>query len=246
MRGLDEALAVQLKDALRCALRGDVVFTHFLDPTARQALNAAAAREGVCVAHFGGYEDSERCVSAAFPDWMPPPETWPVRALRVAWNGKYDRVEHRDLLGALLAQGVNRDALGDILLEADCALVFVSEKVASALCLLDRAGRAPVRVTLAAPDEVPAPRPGELRTRTLASLRLDALLGAALDLSREKAKALITSGLVKQNHLVVLAPDARVAEGDLFSIRGHGRVRLAELGGQSKKERWFVQLERWG
>ena len=47
------------------------------------------------------------------------------------------------------------------------------------------------------------------------------------------------------NHLPVGKPDAAVEEGDLISLRGLGKLRVAQVKGQTKKGRIAVVLERF-
>ena len=91
----------------------------------------------------------------------------------------------------------------------------------------------------------PAPA-GETLTRTVAQLRLDAVLAAGYNLSREEAQAKIRSGLVKRNHQVELRGDFRLQEGDLLSVRGMGRLILQNVGAQTKKGRIAIRLFRMG
>ena len=62
--------------------------------------------------------------------WAEPPQEFSIARLRAQWNGKYASLGHRDLLGALLGLGIEREMLGDILLCEDGARVFVLEEIA--------------------------------------------------------------------------------------------------------------------
>ncbi len=81
-------------------------------------------------------------------------------------------------------------------------------------------------------------------TVTVSSLRLDAVLAQAFRLAREKARALVESGLVKVNWKVVDKPDFLCGPGDVLSARGFGRCKLFSVEGPTKNERWLVQIGR--
>lgn len=82
-------------------------------------------------------------------------------------------------------------------------------------------------------------------TDTVASLRLDNIVASAFGLSRGRAAEAIKGGIVFVNHVEVIKADAAVSEGDQITLRGKGKARLAEIGGRSRKDRIYVQIERY-
>ena len=54
---------------------------------------------------------------------------------------------------------------------------------------------------------------------------------------------LIEEGLLSLNYSVCTKTDAPVREGDVLSLRGHGKGIVAEMGGSSRKGRIFVTAE---
>ena len=78
---------------------------------------------------------------------------------------------------------------------------------------------------------------------TVKSLRLDAVTAALFGLSRTTAAEQIRMGLVSLNYAVCEKADAPVQEGDVLSLRGHGKGSVTALGGRSKKDRLFVEAE---
>ena len=81
---------------------------------------------------------------------------------------------------------------------------------------------------------------------TVASLRLDAVLGSGFSLSRGRASELIAAGRVSLNGCECLKPDRLLTQGDILSVRGQGRLILREVGGLSKKGRFYITVERFG
>ncbi len=243
-------LAAQLGNAaLRASRTGSPTFSKFLDPAEAQLAEQAARKQQACVTLFGGTIDAERCV-AAFTDG--PPDriedlAWPIVWLRFAWDARYGSLEHRDLLGALMAQGIDRANLGDLLMgqgEAYCAaLPDMAQYLASALTT---AGR--VTLTCSMCDTAPQlPEPAGMPHRdTVASLRLDALVAAGFDRSRGDAAELVRQGRVRLNHRLEQRVDAQVTEGALISVRGLGRVRLTQVGAENRKGRFPIDLIRYG
>lgn len=233
--------------ARRAARSGEPCFTRFLEPS-QEDLARQAAREGFCrVEFYGGWEEAERRMAAFCPDETSP-ERFPITALQLRWNPRFAAVGHRDLLGAVMALGIERDTFGDICLstEAGCAYLFSGDDMAGYfIANLTQAGRASLRVSPAKEISV-APPEGDMLRLTVQQLRLDAVLAAGCRLSRAEAQRLIRSGLVKLNHAEELRVDAHLSEGDLISCKGYGRLRLVEIQGETRRGRLAVTAFRTG
>jgi RNA-binding protein YlmH len=249
---MDGALEKRLNElALRARHSGLACFTRFLEPSTLAAVNATAGRVGVKVALWGGYEGAERCVAAFHADDPPEAGDWPVLALRLQWNDKFADPGHRDLLGAVMGLGIEREMTGDIAMGeyrgAPCAYLFALEEVADYIAAnLESAGRASLKVSMATEEPALLPPEGEHLRLTVQQQRLDAVLAAACRLSRSEAQRLIAAGLLKLNHVPHLRPDARLNEGDLISARGYGRVRVTAFQGESRRGRQVLQVFRYG
>ena len=136
---------------------------------------------------------------------------------------------------------------GDILVGTGEAHVFALPAGAKRICAeLFQAGGATLNVELL--DDVPAlnAQEGTPVRGTVASLRLDAVLDLAFQLSRGRAADAVKAGRVQVDHIVELRPDRKLAEGSVLSVRGLGRAVVAEVGGQTKKDRTSVTLLRYG
>ena len=233
----------------QCRQRNLPTNTAFLSPAeaqgARDLLRAAAVHEGF--AFLGGYEGAERRMLFFLPDWQEEADESDAMAfLRAAWH-ESEHPTHRDLLGSLMALGVERETLGDILVSEESADLIVSAGVAQ--YLLENwtgAGRTALRLTAIGADElrVPEQRVKEIRD-TVATLRLDAVTAAGFSMSRGKAAELIAAGRVQKNYREVTKGDAGVAQGDVISARGLGKFEVAEVGGLSKKGRTGILLRRY-
>ena len=237
--------------ALRAAHSDAPRFTRFLEPAMLDAVRFAAGQAGVGCTFWGGYPDAERVMAAFHRGDPPEPKDFPLKSVWITWNPKFADPGHRDLLGATMGLGIERDASGDIAMgEADgrpCACLFAAEEMADYIAAnLESAGRASVKCHVA--DEPPAivpPEGTQLRV-TVQQPRLDAVLAAGWNLSRSEAQRLISAGLVKLNHVPNLHTDAKVGEGDLISARGHGRLKVLSWLGESRRGRLALSLFRYG
>ena len=233
--------------AQRAARAWRASYSHFIDPALIPLAKQCAAHEGGRVEFYGGYEGAERVVAGFFPEEDAPAD-FPVECLEINWNAKFAKVEHRDLLGAVMGMSIERDATGDIVVaENGRAYLFAERDMADYIAAnLESAGRA--HLAVARYDgrvEPPAPE-GSYRRITIASARLDAFVSSGYNLSRGEAQRLIQAGLVKKDHVPELRADARVEEGSLISVRGYGRMRVEKMMGETKKGRLAANIFRYG
>lgn len=244
-----DATQERLRELAKRAGAGEPVFTKFLDPR-EQALAQAAASAARCRAVFyGGEAPLERRVAAFVGGWEEDPDVWPVVALRAQWNARYAQPAHRDFLGALLALGVSREALGDILVGEGHAWLFVLESMADFVrSNLTKAGNAALRLEQDDGTALANMAGQQVQTArvSIQSMRLDAVVAAAYDLSREQAAQAVRAGLVKLNFAQELRTDHAVEEGAMLSMKGMGRARVACCDGSTTRSgRLVVFIERY-
>ena len=204
-----KSLIARLDDGLAKAERGEVALTHFLDPKECRWAEGHLKRIGRAYAIFGGYADAERKRAYIFPDYVEMQEgveqtleeygySCGISLLTVKGSG-YEKIGHRDVLGAILGLGIKRSVLGDLCpLENGDFAVFADSEVAGFVAdNLQKIGRDTVQIRVADMTEVSIPprKTREIKD-TVASPRLDAVIAALCNLSREKARGMVEAGLV--------------------------------------------------
>ena len=80
---------------------------------------------------------------------------------------------------------------------------------------------------------------------TLASLRLDSVISSGFRIGRSLASQYISAGKASIDGLPCEKPDKPVAEGSRVSVRGLGKIRLAQINGKTKKDRISVVIHRY-
>ena len=225
--------------------------TQFLSPAQRAALEPLIAASGHPKHLFhGGFEGAERTVCVFLPDWQEL-DGWEaseeLASIEAAYPPTGAELTHRDLLGGLMGIGLTREKVGDILM---------GEKAAQIICLKDaapiilsqfgQAGRYKLKLReIPLTDLSPAPAAVKVIHDTVAALRLDAVLSSGFSLARGKAADAVASGRVSLNHRECLKPDKAVEEGDVLTCRGLGKCVLKSVGGQSRKGRVIIEIERY-
>lgn len=246
----EQQLEKHFRDLARTAYqRGIAVFSDFLN---LNELNIFQSLRGefsyLETETFGGYELAERQIAVFRPEAPVFYADYPVKCLKITpLNAKFaEDLNHRDYLGTVLNLGIDRACLGDILVEEDAAYLFCLERMADFI----RDNLIRIRHTSVYVEQVEAenfhyePKYKEV-SGTVASVRLDKLLALAFNASRSSLTGLIEGGKVFVNGKLVTSNGYEPKEGDLISVRGMGRFRFRETGGQSKKGREYVILWRY-
>lgn len=236
-------------DLARVAERsGRPMYSGFLSLEEQAALVRAVRVSGISITFWGGYEEAERKIASFCPLFFQEETPLPIVCLKITLkDGKYlsKKIEHRDYLGSILGQGIDRSKVGDILVQEDGAFVFVSEEMAPYLAgTLETIGRAHV-TTSYHEGPITSANDGQEMVISLASLRLDALIARGFGMGRDDSAALIRAGRVQLNHMMTTKVDAQVQVGDTISARGKGRIKILEEKGQSKSGRQQVLITRF-
>ena len=221
-------------------------YTGFLSDREPDLAQAACYRAGFAAFRFwGGYKEAERRVLC-----LEPPDAWqeePLGYLCLTATGE-PLPDHRAYLGSILGLGLDRACLGDLLPDPQQPAVFyavaLSDKLDWIAAELTSAGRCPVRAEVcdALPTNLLQEPQRALQETTVPSLRADAVLAAMMHTSRARAADYIAAGRVEINHLPLRAAHEPVYAQDIFTVRGVGRYRLAEIGGKSRKDRVFISF----
>ena len=243
LKDASSQLALRLRQNAERADRLDIPVAGRFVTGEERALAVHAAREARVAASFdGGWPDAERVQVCFHPAWAEAAFTalW----VEIRWAAKFARVEHRDLLGSLMALGMDRAFFGDLIALEDRAYLLCLPEMAARLPVeWEKAGNVPIRVRLL--EEAPEFEPprGDMLRDTVASLRLDCILASGMKTSRSRAAEIIRSGAVAVDHMPEERTDRILETGQLLSIRGFGRIRLSDVGNPTRKDRLPVTLE---
>jgi len=222
--------------------------SEFLDPHGFNIAETIAANyDGVEIISNGGYTGAER-IKAAFVDKeFPGTVDYGITALSINWDSRYYHITHRDVLGSILASGIKREVIGDIVMSSDgCIIITDTSLKQYILQNTIKIGEAPVSITEITLDKIPAreEKIKEIRT-TVASLRLDVIAASGFGVSRSKMADEISFEKVKVNWQNAKNSAQSIKVGDVISMRGRGRVEVCEIVGQTKKGRTSIILKRF-
>ena len=242
-------LAARLIDLADSVAKGrPYAVSEFVSPGAVQIGETIQAHvPSLVLKTFGGYEGAERVKQAFVSSDFEGTVDFAMTACRVSWDSRYRLLSHRDVLGSLMSLGIGRERFGDIIM-VDNGAVILADTTLLQYLKQNFTKIAMVTVTV---DEMPlsdiAPKQEKVKEikTTVASLRLDAIASSGFGISRTKAAEAIKGERVEVNWQPAKGPDQEVGAGDIISLRGKGRMELAEITGTSRKGRIGVLLKRY-
>lgn len=238
---------------------GVVRFTRFLNERERVVASGAARAENANPVYYGGYDGAVRTICGFFEgtyaedypldtenqensEGLSKKELFPICTVTFSFR-KCDKLNHRNFLGAIIGAGLERSMIGDILVAEDYAVLFCTDTAVGIAEGITKVGRCGVSAKRGLSFDLPAPKT-EAIDRTVSSLRLDCVVGACTNLSRDKSASLIRQGLVSADFSVCQNLSANIKDGTVISIRGYGRFRLTEVFGETKKGRLRILIEK--
>ena len=210
MSGEEELLVKRLTElSNRSFSRGVWTFSDFLDLNGQDALSRAVKASPY---HLdGGFFGAERAVACFGSEELcgyDAPAPIVCVCVRPASEKFADKLTHRDFLGSIMALGVKREVLGDILIRDNVGYVVCLDSIAPYIAdSLTSVKHTTVRCSVT--DDIPqdaAPKP-ETREINVASLRLDAAV-ARVGLSVGNVHSPVMSAFVSTGFLPSPTPAA--------------------------------------
>lgn len=259
-------LLSRLDDLVRVGGRGEAAVSSFLTPReakyARAHLSARVSA-GTAVL-WGGYPEAERVRVVILPDYteglvdaaalasdpaavlsdaglddVAETVRGAVCPILVKGSG-FRELSHRDYLGSILGLGLERDAIGDILIpDSHSAILLTDTRVGDFLTTqMEKVATDTVKVSrLPEGTALTGTRRLQPVNDTVASERLDCVVAALCNLSREKAQMAVRSGLVELDYEAVEACDTTVEAPAVISVRGFGKFAVHSFDGTTRKGR---------
>jgi RNA-binding protein YlmH len=169
-----------------------------------------------------------------------------ISVLEVSYNNKFYSLTHSQTLGALMGLGITRDCIGDILIFDKIYIIVISEMTSFLLNNLITIDRASVVVKLVDNEVIKSLEVDNYVDENIvvSSLRLDVIVCAITNFSREQAKEYIYLKNVKVNGIIKTDINQLIKIDDLISIHRFGRTILKEIIRKTKKDKYVLLIKR--
>jgi RNA-binding protein YlmH len=242
----DKNRIIYLLDKVKQAGKSyNTVYTDFLTPEEAILLKKICNEEHLSLELSNHESDNERVIGAVFSEEKD--GEYPYKIIKIHGNFKFEKLNHRDYLGAILSLGIKREKIGDINVFDDGAEVYVHNDI----CIyvidnLSKIKHTGVKTSFIKDNEARIKHIDFKETKIIVtSFRLDCIVAALLNQSRTKAVAYIKDGAVKLNYSIEFETNKNVEIKDLVSIKGFGRYILEEKIGLTKSDRTTLLIKKY-
>lgn len=222
------------------------ILTDFIDPRQAEIINSIVnSNIGLTMFFDGGYTSAERVRVLIAPDyWQPTDKELGLRYFKVKGLNRFDQLEHKDYMGALLNIGIKREKFGDILLTDNMSQYIVATEIADYVSLeLTKIKHSRIELVEINKEELVVPgKSYQMLTITVASLRVDNILSQVYNQSRDKVGQLIRANKLKVNWRPIDKTDYQLKVGDKVSLRGFGRFEFLVEEGNTKKGKHRIKI----
>lgn len=240
-----DKISIFMDKIIRVKKTWEETFTDFLNPDEQVLLKRICQNEDIYSGFMGGKGYYERAVSViSISEYT---GDFPIDIVKIKGNFKFEKLNHRDYLGALLSLGIRRDKIGDVNVFEDGAEIWMSNEISDYivynLSKIKHTGIKTEKILhTEAREKIQAFKEMSVN---VSSMRLDSIAASVINVSRNEAAGLIKSGNVKVNYNVADEPSIKINSGDLLSIKGYGRYQIGNLINITKSQRMNIAIKKF-
>ena len=252
----ERLLAAKILDKLEFTkTKNKIQYTDFLNLSEQEMAMKLLKRQDCNYFYFfGGKDNLERKILVIYPEKLTEEmsrknDSKIISIIRIKLpddiEGQYD---HRKYLGSCIKVGIEREKIGDILVEKKGADIIVKCEVVDFL-LQNLSALTRFKSAEISNEDISELKSVEASkveiTSNVISLRLDNMVGVLARTSRSKAQEIMKQERVFLNHQVETKSSKEVKVGDIITIRGKGRFEFKEIAGNTKKGRFIVKIDKY-
>ena len=196
------------------------------------------------VEFFGGFDDAERkkakIISNEYYD-----VDYDIVCLKAKFNNKFNRVEHRNILGAVHNLGINFNRFGDIIVLENEVYIFVDEEIADYIAMeFTKAGRVNLNFERVDLSDVTIEKKYEDFEIVSSSFRIDSIVAKITNKSRSKIKEFLEQDFIKLNHVILRNGEKTCTTDDIISIRKYGRFVVKGYTQNKKSLKYRITISK--
>lgn len=194
--------------------------------------------------NYGIFDGAERRVLSFNNKFK---KNYPIKLLKIMCKSKFAKVSHKDYLGSLMALGIKREKIGDIIVNentAYCAAnLSVVEYIIENLKLIKN-NPCVIEIVDIDSDNIPKTNFEENIILT-SSNRLDSIVSGIIGKSRTLSNNLIKEGKVLMNYSKELDKSKTVNFETVITIKGYGKFIVAKDVGKTQKGKNKILIKKY-
>lgn len=220
-----------------------LILTPFYNPYYQSIVQSLIGKnDEIQLKSFGGFLNSESQRMIIAPSFYDIEEDdFQIVVAKIVYAKNFEKLCHRDILGAFMSLGIKRELFGDIV-EKDQEFYFaidhaIYEYLKDHLKMIKRS-----KVKFIQCDkQIEVQQHYMMKSFIVSSFRLDKIVSSFYKISRQKAAEFIRAGHVKVNHKPVEQINYLCNNRDIISFKGHGRVMFVDLNKQTRSDNYVVE-----
>lgn len=246
MSFVDSRIASNVFDKIILAQKtGKTIYTGELYTTnVYKALKNMSSELEIKVYCYGIFEDAQRKIIAFSYDdiWC-----YPMDLIKITTNSKFSKLEHKDYLGAVMALGIKREKLGDLILKNDECYLAVHNEITDYIKMnLTSVGKSTCTINILDINSSEIPEYDfQNIIVNVSSLRIDCIVSSLCNISRGKAEDLIRQGKVLVDYSEAIKKDKVLKDDCVITIRGYGKFKIIEEAGWTGSGRIKIQVKKF-
>lgn len=211
-----------------------MILTPFLNPHEQDIVEKVIGHE-LQVQKFGGLYQAESQRMIICPDFYEiVDDDFEIVVVEIIYNRQFGKLQHKDVLGALMNLGIKRECIGDIYDGERLFFTCTKQTFPFIQSQLKHIKKSKVHFQVT-DEHIEIIREYITRTFFVSSMRLDKIVSAMFKVSRQNASESIHAGFVKVNHKVVEEVSFLCHNNDMISFKHHGRVKIVDEQRQTKQ-----------
>ena len=224
--------------------KGITVFgRHFYTPNIWSWFEKKLSNKNFKVETNGFFEDAERRMISFNNIYENP---FPMKLIKIKNMSKFSNISHRDFLGGILSLGIERNKIGDLLVDGNTCYVPVYEEIENfIICNIGKISKVICKAEVIDNFEwIPEVKFKE-EIILVSSLRIDGIISRVINVSRSKAQIMIEQGQVLINYVKVRDKSYELKGEERITIRGVGKFILGNCIGNSKSGRIKIIIKKY-
>ena len=196
------------------------------------------------VEFFGGFDDAERKKAKIISNEYYEID-YDIVCLKAKFNNKFNKIEHRNILGAIHNLGINFNRFGDIIVLENEVYIFVDEEIADVISMeFTKAGRVNLNFERVDLSDVTIEKKYEDFEIVSSSFRIDSIVAKITNKSRSKVKEFLEQDFIKLNHVILRNGEKTCTTDDIISIRKYGRFVVKDYRQNKKSLKYRITISK--
>lgn len=172
--------------------------------------------------------------------------SFPMKLLKVESTSKFNQLAHKDFLGGILATGIKRNKIGDLLVKDNVCYVPVHEDIEKFLVLnINKIGNCSCNIKVLEEYDLLPQITFKEEVILVSSLRIDNIVSKLANVSRTKAQVMVDQGSVMLDYVRIRDKSYELKENERVTIKSVGKFIIGTIVGFSKSGKLKVNIKKY-